>query len=392
MAALEQTKPVELTVLMPCLNEADTIQACVGKALKSLAGLGIEGEVLVADNGSIDGSRELAAAAGARVVLVSHKGYGSALMGGVEAARGKFILMGDADDSYDFSDIGSFVEKLRAGYELVQGCRLPSGGGKVMPGAMPFLHRWVGNPLFTGLARWWFGSPVHDTNCGLRGFTKDLYKRLDQRCTGMEFANEMLIKASLCGARITEVPITLYQDGRKAHRPHLRTFRDGWRTLRFYLLCCPRWLFLAPGAALIIAGLAGYALALPGVTLFGATLDVHTLLVASAALMCGCQSIAFAIFTKIFAIQEGLMPPDPRMDRFYRVMNLERGLVIGVVAFCLGLALIGIVVNEWRIVHFGPLNYAKTMRLVIPGATAATLGLQTILSSFFLSILGMHRR
>jgi glycosyltransferase involved in cell wall biosynthesis len=375
---------MELSIVMPCLNEADTIAACVGKALRSLAALGVEGEVIVADNGSTDGSPELAAAAGARVVPVSARGYGSALMGGIEAARGRFILMGDADDSYDFAAIEPFLAKLRDGWELVQGCRLPGGGGRVLPGAMPPLHRWVGNPLFTALARWWFGSPVHDTNCGLRAFTKDLYRRLDQRCTGMEFANEMLIKASLAQARIAEVPITLHPDGRKAHRPHLRTFRDGWRTLRFYLLYCPRWLFLVPGLGLMVLGLAGYALAWqarPGTVL---------IVLASLLLLCGYQSVLFAFLTKAFAINEGLLPMNRRMAAFFRVMTLERGLVAGALALLLGVA--GLAVAWLDLPGNAGVVPGEMLKLAIPAATLATLGFQTVLFSFFASLLGMHRR
>ncbi len=375
---------MELSIVMPCLNEADTIAACVGKALRSLAALGVEGEVIVADNGSTDGSPELAAAAGARVVPVPARGYGSALMGGIEAAHGRFILMGDADDSYDFAAIEPFLAKLRDGWELVQGCRLPAGGGRVLPGAMPPLHRWVGNPLFTALARWWFGSPVHDTNCGLRAFTKDLYRRLDQRCTGMEFANEMLIKASLAHVRIAEVPITLHRDGRKAHRPHLRTFRDGWRTLRFYLLYCPRWLFLVPGLGLMLLGLAGYALAWqarPGTVL---------IVLASLLLLCGYQSVLFAFLTKAFAINEGLLPMNRRMATFFRMMTLERGLVAGALALLLGV--VGLVVAWLDLPGNAGVEPGEMLKLAIPAATLATLGFQTVLFSFFASLLGMHRR
>jgi glycosyltransferase involved in cell wall biosynthesis len=234
---------VELSVVMPCLNEADTLETCIRKAQTALTEHHIAGEIVVADNGSNDGSVQIAERLGARVVHVEAKGYGNALMGGIGAARGKYVLMGDADDSYDFLEIPRFLEKLRQGYDLVQGCRLPSGGGTVLPGAMPPLHRWWGNPMFSLMVRWWFHAPIHDVYCGLRGFTKSLYNRLDQRCTGMEFATEMIIKSSLYGEKIAEVPITLHPDGRKAHAPHLKTFRDGWRTLRFFLMYSPRSLF-----------------------------------------------------------------------------------------------------------------------------------------------------
>ena len=383
---------LELSIVMPCLNEADTLAVCVQKAMRSLRENGIAGEVIVADNGSTDGSQAIAEENGARVVHVTEKGYGSALMGGIAAARGRYVIMGDADDSYDFLDIARFVNKLREGYDLVQGCRLPSGGGTVAPGAMPFLHRWWGNPMFSIFARWWFRAPIHDVYCGLRGFTREFYQKLDQRCTGMEFATEMIIKASLYHAKIAEVPITLHPDGRKAHAPHLKTFRDGWRTLRFFLMYSPRWLFLVPGILLMLLGVLGYALALPGVTIGPATFDAHTLLFATLAMLLGHQSILFAIFTKTFAISEGLMPPDPRLNAFFRIVNLERGLLIAVGALLIGMVLLLIAVNQWRLADFGRLNYARTMRLVVPGATLTALGFQTLLAAFFISILGMRRK
>ena len=377
---------------MPCLNEADTLAVCIGKAIAGLAAAGVNGEVVVADNGSSDGSMEIAQQAGARVVRVEKKGYGNALMGGIEAAESPFIIMGDADDSYDFREVPKFVEKLKAGFELVQGCRLPSGGGRVLPGAMPFLHRWWGNPMFSILARWWFHAPIHDVYCGLRGFTKALYQRLDQRCTGMEFATEMIIKSSLHGAKIAEVPITLHPDGRKAHAPHLKTFRDGWRTLRFFLLHSPRWLFFAPGLALMAVGGLGYAVALPALTIRGVTFDAHTLLFATLAILCGYQSVLFAILTKTFAVNEGLVPPDARLAKFYQVANLERGLVVAGLALLVGVGLLLAAVREWWLAQFGHLDYAHTMRLVVPGAMVTALGFQTMLSSFFASILGLHHR
>ena len=383
---------VEVSVVMPCLNEAETLAACIDKAQRAFRDAGISGEVIVADNGSTDGSQTIAERLGARVVPVRERGYGSALMGGIASARGRFVIMGDADDSYDFLEIPRFVEKLREGYDLVQGCRLPSGGGRVMPGAMPTLHRYWGNPMFSAMARRWFRAPIHDVYCGLRGFRKEFYHELDQRCTGMEFATEMIIKSSLRSARIAEVPITLHPDGRKTRAPHLRTFRDGWRTLRFFLMYSPRYLFLVPGGVLIALGLAGYALALPGVTIGGATLDAHTLLFASLALICGYQSILFAVFAKIFAIRERLLPEDPRMTRLFRVVTLERGAIAGAGAMLLGVVLLSAAVSAWAEVSFGPLDYATTMRWVVPGVTLTALGFQTVLSSFFMSILGMPRR
>lgn len=383
---------IEISVVMPCLNEADTIASCVRKAMETLRRHGISGEVIVADNGSTDGSASIATELGARVVVVREKGYGAALMGGIRAARGRYVLMGDADESYDFREIPKFLAKLREGYDLVQGCRLPSGGGTLLPGAMPFLHRWWGNPMFSWLARGWFHAPVRDVYCGLRGFTRAHYERLGQRCTGMEFATEMIIKTSLIGAKVAEVPITLHRDGRKAHAPHLRTFRDGWRTLRFFMLYSPRWLFLVPGALLVLLGAVGYAIALPGLRIGRVTFDLHTLLFASLSVIAGYQSVVFALLTKVFAISEGLVPADPRLARAARFASLERGLLAGACVMLLGVALLGDALHQWWAVDFGNLSYRHTMRWVIPGMMCTTLGFQTILFSFFLSVLGLGRR
>jgi glycosyltransferase involved in cell wall biosynthesis len=386
------TDAIELTIVMPCLNEAETIAACIEKAQLGIQRSGVRGEILVADNGSKDDSALIAEKLGARVVHVGKKGYGNALRGGIQAASGKWILMGDADESYDFSETDRFVKKFQEGFELVTGCRLPYGGGKILPGAMPFSHRWLGNPLFSRMARHMFAAPIHDVYCGLRGFTRELYNRLDLQCEGMEFATEMIIKASLHGARIAEIPITLHPDGRRTQAPHLRTVRDGWRTLRFFLVFSPRWLFLAPGFVLTLLGLAGYAVALPGLKIGGVTFDAHTLLFSSLAILMGYQSVLFAICAKTFAINEGLLPKDPRVERFSQVIYLERGLAIGALAFLAGVILLAAAVLQWKSAHFGRLDYAVTMRWVIPGATLTALGFQTILSSFFVSILGMKHR
>ncbi len=382
----------EVSVVIPCLNEADTLQACIEKAQAALAENRVQSEIIVADNGSTDESRSIAARLGVRVIEVAARGYGNTLMAGIAAARGKFIIMGDADDSYDFREIPSFLERLRNGADVVQGCRLPAGGGSVSTGAMPFLHRWWGNPMFSFMARRMFNAPVNDVYCGMRGFTKELYEKLDQQCTGMEFASEMIVKASLRKAKIVEVPITLHPAGRRSHDPHLKTFRDGWRTLRFFLMYSPRWLFLVPGVVLVVLGLIGYALAMPAVIFRGATFDAHTLLFASLAILCGYQAILFSIFSQTFAVIEGFLPESRWLSRFYRIVNLERGLVIASVALLIGLLLMGIAFDRWRLSNFGPLNYAHTMRLVVPGVTLAALGFQTILSSFFVSIMGMSRK
>ncbi|HEU4994013.1 MAG TPA: glycosyltransferase family 2 protein [Gemmatimonadaceae bacterium] len=382
----------EVSVVIPCLNEADTIEIVIREARQALDRSGIAGEILVADNGSTDGSRELARGAGARVVPVTARGYGSALMGGIAASHGRYIIMGDADASYDFGAIPDFVAKLRAGNALVMGCRLPSGGGHVAPGAMPFLHRWWGNPMFSWMVRRWFHAPIHDVHCGLRGFTRELYDGLALQCTGMEFASEMVIKSSLAAVPVSEVPITLRPDQRRSGSAHLRTFRDGWRHLRFYLVYSPRWLFLLPGSLLLVLGALGYALALPATRIGGAELDVNALLFSSLFVVLGYQSVLFAILTKAFAVSQGLLPSTRPVERFFKVMNLERGLVVGAAVTLGGLGLLAFVLVEWWSAGFGPLNYRATLRLSIPGAMFTSLGMQTILSSFFASILGLRRR
>jgi len=386
------TPVIELSVVLPCLNEADTLATCIEKAQSALSASNIVGEIIVADNGSSDGSPAIASRMGARVVHVGAKGYGNALMGGITAARGKYVIMGDADDSYDFREIPKFLERLRQGYDLVQGCRLPAGGGTVMKGAMPFLHRWWGNPMFSLMAQRWFYAPIHDVYCGLRGFTRELYLRLNLRCTGMEFATEMIIKTSLYGYKIAEVPITLYPDGRTSHAPHLKTYRDGWRTLRFFLIYSPRWLFFLPGILFMAIGLLGYGVVFSGVSIRSVNFDAHTLLFASLSILCGYQSVLFAVFSKTFAINEGLLPEDPKLSRFFQLVNLERGLIIATGGLLLGVALLLMAVNAWRESGFGSMDYPRTMRLVIPGATLTALGVQTILSSFFVSIVGMKRK
>jgi glycosyltransferase involved in cell wall biosynthesis len=330
----------EVSIVMPCLNEAETLATCIEKAAKALALNSIAGEIIVADNGSMDGSQAIATRLGSCLVNVGERGYGHALMGGIAVARGEYIIMGDADNSYDFLEIPRFVAKLREGFELVQGCRLPSGGGTIVPGAMPLLHRVLGNPMFSYLARRWFKSPLHDVYCGLRGFRKELYFSLDQRCTGMEFATEMIIKPSLLDRHITEIPITLHPDGRMSHAPHLHTFRDGWRTIRLFLLYSPRWLFLMPGLLMFFLGVFGYGIALPGLTFGGVTFDAHTLLFASLAILCGYQSIIFAISAKTFASSEGLLPEDPRMSRFFELAYLERGLAVSLFTLRIGVGLL----------------------------------------------------
>jgi glycosyltransferase involved in cell wall biosynthesis len=385
--ARQTQPPVEVSVVMPCLNEADTLAVCIEKAQRALREHGLRGEIIVADNGSTDGSQEIAQRMGARLVEVGARGYGHALNSGIAAAQGTYVVMGDADDSYDFLELPKFVETLRAGFDLAQGCRLPSGGGTVRPGAMPRLHRWWGNPMFSALVRGMFWAPVHDVYCGLRAFRKEFFDRLTLRSAGMEFATEMIIQSSLQNARIAEVPITLHPDGRRAHPPHLRTFRDGWRTLRFFLMYSPRWLFLYPGVCLATVGMFGYALALPGLRIGGVHFDAHTLLVSSLAILLGHQAIVFAISAKTFAMIQGLLPPNARIERFYRIVTIERGLVAGVVMLVAGIALLLLAVNHWRLHAFGNLDYTSTMRIVVPGVTLTALGFQTLLASFFVGIM-----
>jgi glycosyltransferase involved in cell wall biosynthesis len=383
---------VEVSVVMPCLNEADTLAACIRKAQRALSELGTRGEIIVADNGSTDGSPAIAAALGARVVRVDPRGYGHALMGGIEAAHGRFIVMGDADDSYDFGELPKFVTKLRSGFSIVQGCRLPRGGGRILPGAMPLLHRWFGNPALSRLARFWFRVPVHDIYCGMRAFTIDAYRRLGLRCTGMEFATEMILKASLHGEAIAEVPITLHPDGRSRRASHLRTFRDGWRTLRLFLLFSPRWLFLVPGLLLVVVGSWGYALSFSGVVGSGLVFDALALLFSSLALLAGQQAISFALFTKSFAIGEGLLPIDPRTARFFQVATLERGLLLGACAIVAGTSiLVGTALGWWG-ASIDSSDSWSWLRWAIAGTTLVALGLHTVFASFFTSILGLRRR
>ena len=387
---VKQAEALELSVVMPCLNEAETLERCIRKAQRALEEANTSGEVVIADNGSTDGSVEIAEQAGARVVHVKAKGYGNALMGGIAAARGKFIVMGDADDSYDFGHIPRFVAELRRGADLVMGNRFRGG---IQKGAMPALHQYFGNPALTRIGRLFFRNRnVGDFYCGLRGFRKQAYERLGLRTTGMEFATEMVVKATLLKMRVAEVPTTLSPDGR-SRPPHLRTWRDGWRTLRFFLLYSPRWLFLYPGLALMLLGTLLGAWLLPASrTGAGVTFDVHTLLYAAAFVLLGFQAIAFAVFTKLFGISEGLLPPDPTLDRAFRYITLEVGLVLGALLILAGLGVSIYAVGFWRSQHFGALDYPQTMRLVIPASLFLTLGVQTVFASFFLSVLGLRRR
>jgi len=378
---------VELTVVMPCLNEAETVATCVRKAIGFLAESGISGEVLIADNGSTDGSQELAQAEGARVVNVREKGYGNALMGGIVAAQGKYIIMGDADDSYDFTNLMPFVEELRKGADMVMGNRFKGG---IAPGAMPPLHKYLGNPVLSFIGRLFFRSHIGDFHCGLRGFSRDSVMSLGLQATGMEFASEMVVKATLAGQHITEVPTTLAKDGR-SRAPHLHTWRDGWRHLRFLLLFSPRWLFFLPGLCLLTVGLAIGAIVVPHPFSIGAvTFDVDTLVAASAMVVIGFQAVLFWLFTQVYAGAEGFLPEEPKVQRILGKLSLERGLVTGLLLGAAGLAGLIFSIAYWRGQGFHSLNYEHSLRLMIPSVTALIVSCQVVLGTFFLSILGIR--
>lgn len=372
---------IEVSVVMPCLDEEKTVAVCIRKALDSMAALGVSGEVIIADNGSTDQSREIARAEGARVVDVAAKGYGAALRGGIEAANGAYIIMGDSDDSYDFANLGPFVEKLRGGFDLVMGNRFAGG---IAPGAMPPLHRYLGNPVLSFIGRLLFGTPIRDFHCGLRGFSKEAFHRMDLRTTGMEFASEIVVKASLFKMRIAEVPTSLRPDGRE-RPPHLRSWNDGWRHLRFLLIFSPRWLFLFPGIAMGASGLlvASYLL----VT---ASERTNSLLFSLALLMMGCQSAFFSLVVHSFAEREGLLPRRRLYRQMRRVMTLEHGLLLGGGTFLLGVAGFAVATIWWGRHGFGEFPTDLTQRLVIPSAFALIMGVQLVLNSFVLSIISLE--
>jgi glycosyltransferase involved in cell wall biosynthesis len=382
------TPPIEVSVVMPCLNEARTVGRCVAKAVRSLEELGVRGEVIVADNGSTDGSPLVASEQGARVVNVARKGYGSALQGGIAAARGQFVIMGDADESYDFSRLGPFVEQLRAGNELVMGNRFRGG---VLPGAMPPLHRYFGNPLLSSLLKLFFGSPIGDCQCGLRGFRKDAYERLNLNTPGMEFASEMVVKACLNRLKITEVPVHLHPDGRD-RPPHMRSFRDGWRNLRLMLLLCPLWLYFIPAGVLTALGMFLMLWLTPGARHIGpVTLDVHTMLLGSLCLLLGYQTGWLGYLAKVYGHYSGVLPAGGLVKKILETFTLERGLIAGLAVLGLGLAANLWLTWEWSSRNFGPLDISQTMRFALWGLTAMVTGAQTIYSSFFLSMLKMNR-
>jgi glycosyltransferase involved in cell wall biosynthesis len=369
---------------MPCLNEAETLAICVEKAKRFLDVNDIDGEIIVADNGSTDGSQEIAVNAGAKIVAVTQKGYGSALMGGIEAAQGEYVIMGDADDSYDFSNLQGFVSALDEGYDLVMGNRFKGG---IMRGAMPFLHRYLGNPVLSGIARLFFKSDIGDFHCGLRAFRRDAILALNLQTTGMEFASEMIVKATMKGLKIKEVPTVLYRDGR-TRPPHLRTWTDGWRHLRFLLLYSPRWLFFYPGITLTVLGVLLSVFLLGGPVHIGRiTLDINTLMYATFLIVLGVQALFFSLFTYVFGVNADLLPRDNMTDKLIQRIALEKGILISLGMILLGLAIsIGALIY-WGENFFGNIDPTFSMRLVIPGAVLFNLGFQTFFASFFLSIL-----
>jgi glycosyltransferase involved in cell wall biosynthesis len=381
----------EVSIVMPCLNEAETLQACIEGALMAIKSCGVRGEVVIADNGSTDDSPSIALQAGARLVRVKDKGYGNALLGGIQAAAGTYVLMGDADGSYDFGELPVFLERLRQGKDLVMGCRLPAGGGTIQPGAMPWKHRWFGNPVLSGLGKLFFRAPIDDFHCGLRAFRRDAILALDLRCAGMEFASEMVVRSTVARLKIAQVPITLRPDGR-TRAPHLRSWRDGWRHLRFMLLYSPKWLFFVPGLFLFTAGTFGFLVLMPGPVRIGAvTFDTNTLLICSAIILIGFQVVFFAIYTKTFAVQTGLLRPDSRITWLLNTQPVEWGVGIGLILALLGMGYLVYSVLQWQEAGFGNLPYSESLRIVIPGVTAVALGVQCIFSGFALAVLGLER-
>jgi glycosyltransferase involved in cell wall biosynthesis len=378
-----------VTILMPCLNEAETLAFCVRQAVAALRDNNVAGEVLIADNGSTDGSQQIAREEGARVVDVPVRGYGAALMAGIADARGKYVLMADADASYDFGHLPRFLAKLEEGHDLVMGNRFK---GEIKPGAMPPLHKYLGNPVLSFIGRLFFGIPVGDFHCGIRAMRRDAIVALDLHTTGMEYASEMVVRSSLGGLRITEVPTTLSPDGR-TRAPHLRTWRDGWRHLRFLLLYSPRWLFLLPGIITFFVGLIISLWLIGGPRTIGRwTFDVDTLTYALGLVLIGAHISVFAVSAKVFATQEGFLPPNPKFERIFQYITLETGLLFGCFLLLLGAGILGYALHIWRAAGFGDLSPQYMLRLTLPSATCFMLGVEAIFGSFFLSLLGMKRR
>jgi glycosyltransferase involved in cell wall biosynthesis len=383
--------PIELTVLMPCLNESETLLACIEEAAAAITKLGISAEILIADNGSTDGSQEIARQAGAKIVDVPEKGYGNALIGGIKAARGKYILMGDADQSYNFGELPLFLSKLREGCELVMGCRLPKGGGTIEKGAMPWKHRWIGNPILSSLGKLLFRSRIDDFHCGLRAFRKDSIIKLELACPGMEFASEMVVKATLSKLKVGQVPVTLRPDGR-SRLPHLRSWRDGWRHLRFMLLFSPNWLFIIPGLILLVAGGTGFSILLPRPLNLGQiTLDLNSLVGSSTIFIAGAQVVSFGILVKVYAVTNGLLPGHKRWLTLARSNVVDLCIAAGVAVLLLGVGNLVHAFLIWLEVDFSELDTQASMRKVILSVTSIALGLQLMFTSFAVAMLGTRQ-
>lgn len=384
-----QADDLEISILMPCLNEAETLRACIEEALGAISACGVAGEVVIADNGSADGSQDIAIDAGARVVPVSKRGYGNALIGGINNAKGTYVMMGDADGSYDFGELSRFLERLREGADLVMGCRLSKGGGHIEPGAMPWKHRWIGNPILSGMGKVFFRSPVDDFHCGLRAFRREAILGLNLRCAGMEFASEMCVKSVVSGLKIEQVPITLRPDGR-SRPPHLNSWRDGWRHLKFLLLFSPKWLFFYPGMLMFSVGLIGFgALATGPLKIGGISFDTNTMLLCATSMIMGFQAIFFAMFTQAFAIHNGLLKPDSRIQKFLDGSPVEWGIIAGGFLFLVGAAMFVFAFLKWQRVDFGPLSYADSLRVVILAVTAMAIGVQTFFCGFVFGTFGL---
>jgi glycosyltransferase involved in cell wall biosynthesis len=381
-------KNPELSIVMPCLNEAETLETCIKKAQSFFDTQKVDGEIIIADNGSTDSSIEIAKTNNAIVVHAKQKGYGSALKAGIESANGTYIIMGDADDSYDFSNLSPYLDKLREGYDLVMGNRFKGG---IEKGAMPFLHKYLGNPVLSFIGRLFFKINIGDFHCGLRGFSKAAYKKMNLKTSGMEFASEMVVKSKLNNLSITEVPTTLKKDGR-SRKPHLKTWSDGWRHLRFLMLYAPNWVFLYPGILLAFVGiLLSLLLILKPIEFNNITLDVHTLLYASSFLLLGFQFIIFYGLTKVFAVENELLPKSNRYNKLFKIINLEKGLIIGFIFLLVGILLSLKGLSIWQNTEYGSLDTSTTLRLIIPAITFLQLGIQTILFSLFFSVLGLKK-
>lgn len=384
----EPTNLVELSVVMPCLNEAETLEVCIQKAFKFFDTHQVKGEVVIADNGSTDGSQDIARRNGARVVDVPIKGYGSALNAGVLASHGKYIVMGDSDDSYDFSSLMPFLEKLRDGYDMVMGNRFKGGISK---GAMPFLHYYLGNPVLSFLGRLFFESNIGDFHCGLRGFSKEAFLKMNPKTTGMEFASELVMKSTLLKMKVTEVPTVLHPDGR-SRPPHLRTWRDGWRHLRFMLMYAPTWLFLYPGLFLMLVGLfAGAVLVTGPIKIGNIFFDINTLIYMSIATLVGFQSVMFYFHARLFGINSGILPESTKFRKTMEPFTLEKGIVVSLFLIALGIGGTLYALQNWSKQSFGELNPHEALRIVIPSTLSLLMGVQLLLGSFFNSILSLNQ-